>query len=499
MKKLLSFSTMLLCTSMVAQNMVQTYPAPEGAPMKDDYLVEVRTPEGEWQKVDTYMVLVDEVTGVSHHNEEASMAYFDFEGQVEVRVTCREQEIRESRIRPLSSGVVGKSIDSQTLTFLLEAPCNLSVEINGDIYHNLHLFANPIDPNNPLLDKKRMKRDKSLVYIAPGYYNRDDKDPIRAESGKTYYVAGGAYIHGGILIDGAENVKVLGRGILRPTREAGVRVSRSKHVEVEGVIVTQCPVGESDDVTICNVKSITNYGWGDGMNIFASSNILFDGVFCRNSDDCTTVYATRMGYVGSARNITIQNSVLWADVAHAVEIGLHGAASYEVDVKSRNLPYTQDPAVVTQRIDTIENLRYRNLDIFGQLERQVDYQGCLAITCGDNNVVRDVVFEDIRIDDIRIGQMLTIRILHNQKYCQQPGLCIEDITFRNLTYTGRPPEHSIIAGFNEQRKVRGITFENLVINGTRISDDMPGKPKWYKTADMARFFVGDHVENLVFK
>lgn len=495
------FSLLLLClsTPLVAQNTVQTYPAPEGAPMKADYLVEVRTPEGDWQTVDTYMVLVDEVTGTNHHNEEASLAYFDFSGQVEVRVTSQKQEIRESRIRPLSSGVGAKQLDSRTLTFSLDKPSNLSVEINGDIYHNLHLFANPIDDKNPMLDKKRMKRDKNLVYIAPGYYNRDDKDPIRAESGKTYYIAGGAYIHGGILIDGAENVKVLGRGILRPTREAGVRVSRSKQVEIEGVIVTQCPVGESDGVTISNVKSITNYGWGDGMNIFASSNVHYDHVFCRNSDDCTTVYATRMGYVGSARNISIQNSVLWADVAHAVEIGLHGAASYETDVKERNLPYTQDPAVVTQRIDTIENLRYRNLDIFGQLERQVDYQGCLAITCGDNNVVRDVVFEDIRIDDIRIGQMLTLRILHNQKYCQQPGLSIEDITFRNLTYTGRPAEHSIIAGFDNQRIVRNITFENLIINGTRISDEMPGKPRWYKTADMARFFVGDHVENVVFK
>ena len=34
------------------------------------------------------------------------------------------------------------------------------------------------------------------------------------------------------------------------------------------------------------------------MNVFASNNVLFDGVFCRNSDDCTTVYATRLGFHG---------------------------------------------------------------------------------------------------------------------------------------------------------------------------------------------------------
>ena len=57
---------------------------------------------------------------------------------------------------------------------------------------------------------------------------------------------------------------------------------------------------------------------------------------------------------------------------------------------------------------------------------------------------------------------------------------------------------SVIVGYNEDRKVKNIRFENLVINGEVISDDMPGKPGWYKTADMARFFVGEHVEDLVF-
>ena len=58
---------------------------------------------------------------------------------------------------------------------------------------------------------------------------------------------------------------------------------------------------------------------------------------------------------------------------------------------------------------------------------------------------------------------------------------------------------SIIAGYNEDRKVSDITFDNLVINGVRISDNMPGKPAWYKTGDMARIFIGEHVENVTFK
>jgi hypothetical protein len=57
----------------------------------------------------------------------------------------------------------------------------------------------------------------------------------------------------------------------------------------------------------------------------------------------------------------------------------------------------------------------------------------------------------------------------------------------------------VIAGYDESRKIKNVIFENLVINGQLITDDMMGKPKWYKTSDMARFFVGEHVEGLVFR
>ena len=220
-----------------------------------------------------------------------------------------------------------------------------------------------------------------------------------------------------------------------------------------------------------------SYGWGDGMNVFASNNVLFDGVFCRNSDDCTTVYATRMGFNGGCRNITMQNSTLWADVAHPIFIGLHG-----------------NP----EKNEIMENLNYINIDILDHKEKQVDYQGCLAINVGDNNLVRNVRFENIRIENFRQGQLVNLRIFFNKKYCAAPGRGIENVLFKDITYNGENAELSIIAGYNEERKVKDIRFENLRINGEVIYDDMPGKPKWYKTGDMARFFIGEHVEGMTF-
>lgn len=134
-------------------------------------------------------------------------------------------------------------------------------------------------------------------------------------SGKTVYLAGGAVLMGRVLIENVHDVKLLGRGIIDHSIKGGIRIANSRDVYVEGIVATQCATGGSENVTIRNVKSISYYGWGDGMNVFASNNVLFDGVFCRNSDDCTTVYGTRLGFEGGCRNITMQNSTLWADVA----------------------------------------------------------------------------------------------------------------------------------------------------------------------------------------
>ncbi|MCH5686341.1 hypothetical protein LWM68_20020 [Niabella sp. W65] len=95
----------------------------------------------------------------------------------------------------------------------------------------------------------------------------------------------------------------------------------------------------------------------------------------------------------------MKNATLWADVAHPIMIGIHGNA--------------ENP-------DTIQNLLYSNIDILDHKEAQLDYQGCFAINAGDNNWIKDVRFEDIRVEDFRQGQLLNIRIFYNKKYCKAP-------------------------------------------------------------------------------
>lgn len=467
---LLSALWICVLTGTVTGAKVEVAGAPQGISLNNDFTVKVR-PEGKskWVLVPTYLVKVDEVRETKHHVEHASMATFDFSEKVEIAVTYNKGKIDSARVRPLSYDIPF-TIEGNTLQFSLEKPANLSVEVNGDIFHNLHLFANPLDTFK--VDKK----NPDLIYFGPGIH-RFEGGEFRIPSGKTVYVAGGAVMMGRMLIENVHDVKLLGRGIIDPSVKMGIRIANSRNVYVEGLMATQCATGGSDSVTIRNVKVISYFGWGDGMNVFSSRNVLFDRVFCRTSDDCTTVYGTRLGFEGPSSNITMQNSTLWADVAHPIFIGIHGNAD---------------------KPEILENLNYVNIDILDHKEKQLNYQGCLAINAGDENLIRNVRFEDIRIENFRQGQLVNLRIFFNEKYCKAPGRGIENVVFKNVSYTGNRAEISVIEGYDAQRKVRNIRFENLRINGQIISDDMLGKPKWYHTGDMARIYVGPHVEGVSF-
>jgi hypothetical protein len=451
------------------------YPAPHGVALNaNDFSVRARTPGGQWQIVPVYLVQVAQTRQGNHVPVNSSMATFDFSGRVQVEVTS-SRPIASARVRPLSYDIQ-PSVHGRVITFTLDRPRNLSVEVNGDIFGNLQLFANSIEKAHPT------PTDPNVIYFGPGLHvlpvKKKNRHELDIPSGKTVYLAGGAVVRGSLICEKVHDVRILGHGMLEPgDHGGGVRISHSQNVEVSGIIVQGCFTGGSQDVHIRNVKCISHGRYGDGMDVISSSRVTIDGVFNRNSDDCIAVYATRNGYTGGSKDIIVRNSILWADVAHPILVGTHGN---------------------TKQPETIENLTFRNLDILDQAEAQLDYQGCLALNAGDSNLIRNVLFDDIGIEDIRQGQVLNLRVFYNRKYNTSPGRGIENVTFRGITYTGTHAEVSQIIGYDDSRMVKNVRFENLVINGTHISDHMK-KPHWYKTSDMARIFVGEHVQGLKFQ
>ncbi|MEK3699720.1 glycosyl hydrolase family 28 protein [Paenibacillus sp. FSL R10-2199] len=457
-------------------NKTIVYSAPGGAINTDDFAVYVRNPGQAWEQLFVYEAKVD-----MHHVRQASMAYFDMSGRVEVRIESLKQSIQEAVIRPLSANLSFEHTE-KTLSFTLDRPLKLSVEINGERFSNLHLFANPIETDTPdpvqdhvLLLKPAIHRTEDIyrllatpkvdggnlpdtIYFAPGMHYLE-QTLLQIPSDTTVYIAGGAIVVGSMVCDHVKNVSIRGRGILylsdfhRFSAFRGIRIVFSENISVEGIITLDPPhysiyLGQSQHVHIQNFKSFSTRGWSDGIDMMSCSHIDIDDVFLRTSDDCIAIYGSRWDYYGDTSHITVRNSVLWADVAHPLMIGTHGNHRENGDI--------------------IEDILFENIDILEHHEPQPNYMGALAINAGDNNSVRNVVYRNIRVENIELGRLIDLRVIWNKDYNPVPGFRIENISFEDITYNGDTSHPSQIFGYDEERTINNISFTRLSVNGRLI-------------------------------
>jgi hypothetical protein len=186
-------------------------------------------------------------------------------------------------------------------------------------------------------------------------------------------------------------------------------------------------IGKSEHIRIRNFKSFSTRGWSDGIDMMASSHIEIDDVFLRTSDDCIAIYGTRWDYKGDARHISVRNSVLWADVAHPLNMGIHGDHHQDGDI--------------------IEDIIFENIDILEHHEPQVNYWGAMAINAGDKNTIRNVTYESIRVEAFELGQLLDIRVVWNK-----------GVRFINLRINGELVLNSEKGNFDINDYTKDISF-----------------------------------------
>lgn len=403
----------------------------------DDFTVRVRLPGGDWRDLYEYEVKVD-----LDNPQSASMVTFDMASPVEVAVRKNNGDARRVEVRPGSAGVKPKIVGN-TAYFTLKRAANLSVEFDGDRLHNLHLFANPPEREHP------DPTDPKVVYFGPGVHKpAEGRNSFTIPSDVMVYIAGGALLQGGLELSEVRNVRIIGRGIIdRP--ETGFKIAMSHNVIIDGPVVRNpkhytLSCGQSSGLIVSNLKTFSAGSWTDGLDHMSCSDVRIDGVFLRTSDDAIAIYGHRWDYSGDARNYLVTNSVLWADVAHPINIGLHGSH---------------------EKPEVIENIVFRNIDVLGHDEDDRNYQGVMAISAGDDNLVRNVVFEDFRIDSIEEGMLFNIRALFNEKYGLAPGRGVENVVIRNIRFKGGDINRSVIGGYSAERMVRGVTIDNVTLGG----------------------------------
>ncbi|KAL0938121.1 uncharacterized protein CTRU02_207852 [Colletotrichum truncatum] len=464
-----AFVTVASCASAL-----QIPPIPKEVKQSTSYTVRVREAGGEWQSVPAYLVNLHEINtttgGAKVHP--SSLVMFDFDGGVEISVTYNEGTITSPRIRPDSYGFK-PAVQGNTLIFTLSEPKDLVIQTTSSVFDVLHLITNHIPKDIP------SENDLGVIYYGPGYHTLNAT--LNITSGQTLYLAAGAVVNAAVSLDNATSASIRGHGVLYRAPIGAISAQWSKDIIVESITVINpghytFNAAEVNGVTIRKLRSFSAIKWGDGIDLYSSKNVLLDGVFMRNSDDCIALYNHRNDWYGDSANITVQNSALWADVAHAINIGTHGNSI--------------NP-------ETMSDITIRNVDIMDHREFQMGYQGAIAINPGDSNLVRDVLIDDVRVEDFRMGQLITMMVMYNQKYNTSPGRGISNVTVRNLVYNGSNANTAIMTGYNETRDIEFVKFENLTLNGLRISDAMK-KPGWYLTSDFVPMYVNEHVRNLTF-
>ncbi len=424
---------------------VVVYPAPEGAPLIDQYRVSV-----EGKSVPVYLGSPKRLYGYCQ---------FDMSQPVTVRVTTI-LPLANPRLIPERLG--GKlSVEGDTVVFTLRSPCQITLLPNGTSPDNaLHLFANSLEQAPP------REGEPGVIFFGPGIH----KTNVTVGDGQTLYLAGGSILKGAVSVSG-RNGKVRGRGIIDGSdwghferNDVPLRVT-GESVSIEGIIVrlswrAGVSVVRTSGVHIANTKiCASRFANDDGITVTNADSVTVTGCFVRTDDDCIAL----KGYSSDRRDIfncLFEKSQLWCDRARSVLIGHETMVRHMRDIQFKDidiLKYSMTPFLIEP----------------GELG-----------TAGPR-----ILFEDIRVEGWGDSQSALIQIqptVNRWMRLKEPGW-VNGITFRNIQFKGTHHGPWIrIQGYDAAHTTNNVTFDRLIVNGKAIGATSPG------------VLVGDHTKNITF-
>jgi polygalacturonase len=282
------------------------------------------------------------------------------------------------------------------------------------------------------------------------------------------YIAGGAIVYGGIRAKGVSDIRIMGRGILDGGFEHKrmVILEDAQNIEFNGILIRNGvswtnTVINCKDVKYTGVKVISFGPGGDGINPLGSQNMEISNCFLRCTDDCIAIKSPDSSHV--VKNIRVFNNTM---IGYAFSDGI--TIGFET-----NGPY-------------VEDVKVYNCDILqARGGSRVDGHSAFSIICDGPAVVRDIYYEDIRVD-ADVFKLFELHITDGTKYGINPPGHIRDIHLKNIKWNSKRP--IIIKGFDETHRVQNITFENCAILGEVLG-----------SADNELFEINAFVDDIQFR
>ncbi len=375
-----------------------------------------------------------------------------------------KKAFKEVTVRPLSKNVKPE-INGGKVTVWLPGPGQYSIEFDGT-HHVLTVFVNrpkifDVDAN-----------DENVICFGAGVHYMEK--PIVLDNNQTVYIDKDAVVYGGIMAAGKKNVSILGYGVLDNSNMARgegcvVSFSRCQNVHVEGItVVNSCAwsmhYAGCTNVVVDNIKLIGMWRYNsDGCDFTNCTNAVIRNSYLRNFDDCIVIKGMKGNRHLPVCNNYAENCVLWCDWGRALELGAETCAP------------------------TFSQIIFKNCDIIHGDSVMMDLQH------GDHANFSNIYFEDIRVEYMEKAQAPIFQtkrgeVYENPNENHMPGLVavytqhtmwstddvtgnIENVHFKNITVTtdGRMP-YSFVGAKEPGTTVSGIHFENIVVNGKKITD-----------------------------
>lgn len=434
----------------------------------------------------------------SDQSELSAFVLMETDEPLEFEVTTKHA-FETVRIRPRALGIQPHT-EGNKITFRLERAEYFTVEPFGR-HGALHIFCDPVGTFE--------RNGNDIIYFGRGEH---DVGTIELKSNQTLYIDEGAVVYACVNAVDAENIRIVGKGILDNSRnheeilfEANaesnmVAVNNAKrahtvqleyctNVLIDGITIRDSlvynirPIG-CTNLTIRNVKIIGCWRFNsDGIDMHNCTNVQISHCFIRTFDDSVCVkgfdcyydaedleaavhdamYRNGRSY-DTFKNVVVKDCVIWNDWGRCLEIGAE------------------------TRAEEICNVRFEDCKIIHVTHNVLD---CTNV---DYAWVHDIVYENIQIeyDDRLPTPLLQMNDAHRYSEADGDeayaplliGCCVqyhpeysaggtrrgknEHLTFKNIQLFGNQTIGIDISGMDEAHASEHIVIDGLYQNGQKI-------------------------------